>query len=85
MAVTCTQDSAQDALESLGRMLAADGYELDVVVEAGKIELRIEAGAEACAECLVPKDLLASMVVERLRDASIDARPSDVDLHYPSA
>jgi hypothetical protein len=83
MGVTCSGEEARVALTTLARMLDADGYVLDVTVEAGKVELRIEAGRDACAECLVPKDLLASMVVERLRDAAIDVRPTDVSLHYP--
>lgn len=84
MAVTCTEEEAHVALASLGRMLDADGYDLEVRVAEGKVALRIAAGADACADCLVPKDLLASMVVEHLRGASIDAVPADVALQYPT-
>src|SRR5437016_3144060 len=44
------------ALESIGAMLSADGYELEIRdQDSGVIVAEIKAGPEACAECLVPK------------------------------
>ena len=62
--------------------LVADGYDLLVDEVAGDIaKLRITAGPDACAECLVPKDLMIDML-----KASLEDLPSikKVELVYPS-
>jgi hypothetical protein len=49
--------------------LVADGYDLLVDgFAAGTAHLRIIAGPEACAECLVPKKLMTGMLEESLKD-----------------
>ena len=59
----------------------ADGYDLLVDAYAdGTAKLRITAGPDACAECLVPKTLMTRMLVESLRDLP-DIR--SIDLAYP--
>lgn len=58
--------AAQELMETLGGIrtaLNADGYELAVVdSDPAQLVIRIEAGPDACAECLVPKELMSSMI-----------------------
>lgn len=72
-----------EALASLGAMLAADGYELELR-EGGSALLvaEIKAGPDACADCLVPKDMMRGYFDRALRKA-LDA-PPDVELIYPA-
>jgi hypothetical protein len=48
-----------NALASLGTMLEADGYRLALSEEGPAILVaRIEAGPDACEDCLVPKPMM---------------------------
>ncbi len=74
---------ARAALEALETMLEPDGY--GVVVQewpAGPGHARIEVVAleGACEDCLVPKELLAAIVAERL-PAGVQLEAAD--LVYP--
>ena len=78
-------DNAAIALHLAGfrEGLLADGYDLTVDGYAeGIAHLRITAGPAACADCLVPKTLMASMLKESLRGLP-DIRA--VELAYPQA
>jgi hypothetical protein len=71
------------ALASLGAMLEADGYELALREEgADLLVAEIRAGPDACAECLVPKDMMRGYFDSALRKA-LDAPPA-VELIYPA-
>jgi len=71
------------ALASLGTMLEADGYELELREEgAGLLVAQIKAGPDACEDCLVPKDMMRGYFDSALRKA-LDA-PPDVELIYPA-
>ena len=62
--------------------LVADGYDLLVdEVAADKVRLRITAGPDSCADCLVPKDLMIDML-----KASLEDMPAikQVELAYPN-
>jgi hypothetical protein len=55
------------ALQGLRDTLAADGYELAWSVEGeNRIGIRVVAGSEACADCLVPAELMRSIVDDQL-------------------
>jgi hypothetical protein len=55
------------ALRGLRDTLAADGYELVwSMEEENQIGLRVVAGADACADCLVPPRLMRSIVDDQL-------------------
>ena len=69
------------ALEPIAGTLEADGYRLEARQTDGRLSLRIEAGPEACADCLVPKPMLAKMIAQRLAPLGLD--PTAVDLRYP--
>jgi hypothetical protein len=60
-------------------MFAADGYELlvrDVTRE--RVVVEIKAGPEACADCLVPKEMMRAQF-----EAALGGRTSMVELVYP--
>ncbi|TDV57731.1 hypothetical protein [Actinophytocola oryzae] len=70
------------ALAGLREGLQSDGY--DLVVEDRRdevLELRVVATPEACDECLVPKDLMASVIMDSL-PADLGVR--QVALRYPT-
>jgi hypothetical protein len=58
--------------------LAADGYELEVGEEGDRVRVTIIATDQACADCLVPKDLMRAILAQTL---SIPA--GAIDLTYP--
>ncbi|MGE0306901.1 MAG: hypothetical protein AB7Q27_14190 [Acidimicrobiia bacterium] len=84
MTASWTSEDVRAAVEPLAMMLGADGYALDAVVAGRAIRLAVAAGADACPTCLVPADLFASMVIERLRAADIDVQHSNLTIEYPS-
>ena len=62
------------ALQRLRDTLAADGYELVWSIEQDdRIGIRVVAGPDACADCLVPPELMRSIV-----DSELDATPYGV-------
>jgi hypothetical protein len=70
------------ALEPIGASLGSDGYSL--VVEAAtaeRLEVRIDAGPDACADCLVPVEVLAMIISGQVAGAySAD----DITIAMPS-
>lgn len=58
--------SDQGALEGLRSSLAADDYRMDVTATGDGVAVRISAGPDACADCLVPKDLMRSVLTSAL-------------------
>jgi hypothetical protein len=59
--------------------LAADGYEMDIAASGDRVSVTIIATEQACADCLVPKDLMRGILGKTLGVAS-DA----IDLTYPA-
>lgn len=76
------QQSLERALAPVASALAADGYELTARFEEDALAVRIAAGPAACEDCLVPKSLMARMIVSALTDAGVPA--GQVDLTYPN-
>ncbi|MEX0426106.1 hypothetical protein AB3X52_00625 [Nocardioides sp. DS6] len=70
-------DQAQ--LEDFRKTMAADDYHLEVDVTDGAADVRIKAGPDACAECLVPKTMMATMLAPVL---GVDAER--IALTYPT-
>jgi hypothetical protein len=58
--------------------LAADGYEMDVAEDGDRVRVTIIATDQACADCLVPKDLMRSILGDTL-----GVPPDSIDLTYP--
>lgn len=58
----------EDLIAPLQQALSADGAALQVVaLEGGCLRLRLDASAADCAECIVPDDLIESVVLQRVR------------------
>lgn len=64
---TTAKTRIEAALRGLRDTLAADGYELVWSIEDGnRIGIRVVAGSDACADCLVPPELMRSIVDNEL-------------------
>jgi hypothetical protein len=69
----------EQALTAIRTTLAADDYHLTVTRTGEGVAVRITAGPDACADCLVPKPLMRSM----LRDA-LAVPEHTITLLYPA-
>lgn len=69
-------DQAQ--LDALRQSLEADDYHLALEVTDDNAVATITAGPDACAECLVPKDLMKRMLSPMI---GIDAER--IEMNYP--
>lgn len=59
--------TVDDALGRFRDMLASDGYTVEWAVSGpGRVVVRIEAGAGACADCLVPLPVMEAIMSEAL-------------------
>jgi len=55
------------ALQGFRDMLAADGYELNWSLSGrDKVKIRIVAGQDACADCLVPLPVIEGIMTDAL-------------------
>lgn len=73
---------AEAALSGLRDMLNADGYDMSLSISApGTLGLKVIAGPDACAECLVPKDLMAAIAMDALAGT---IPVSLIEVRYPS-
>ena len=62
-----SEDTIEAALQGLRDTLAADGYELAWSIEEGdRVGINVFAGSDACADCLVPPELMRSIVDNEL-------------------
>jgi hypothetical protein len=60
-------ESLESAFGRFRDMLATDGYTLTWSVSAdNRVEVRIEAGEEACADCLVPLPIMEGIMTNAL-------------------
>lgn len=65
---------ARGALAPMASALAADGYELDIVVDDRAVRLHVRPGEEACADCLVPPAVLEGMAADALGGGPLGGR-----------
>ena len=73
--------AASRALADIRGMLAADGYDMALrALGAGALAVDILAGPDACAECLVSKDIMSGIVSDALGSQVPVAR---IELCYP--
>ena len=64
--------------EAIAATLAADGYHLQIAETGDRVHVTITAGPEACADCLVPENLMRGVLGQTL------GVPEDaIDLTYP--
>ena len=52
----------ETALDGLHATLAADDYAMEMHREGAGVQVRITAGPDACADCLVPKPIMRSIL-----------------------
>jgi hypothetical protein len=71
------------ALRPITEALESDGYNVAVEMDRGAVTVRVSAGPDACAECLVPKPLMSELVLQALGDAGIGIAVDQVTLAYP--
>jgi hypothetical protein len=71
------------ALRPVSDGLRSDGYEVEVSVVDDVISVRVTAGPDACADCLVPKPLMTDIVVQALGDVGLQVPSERVRLTYP--
>jgi hypothetical protein len=73
--------AAKDAVAPLLTMLSADGYDLRLTAaEDQTLCMEVIATDGACADCLVPKDLFASMATDYLERSGITTA---LQVRYP--
>jgi hypothetical protein len=70
-------------LVGLSSGLKADGYLLDASWHDGRIALDIAAGPDACADCLVSKQMMVELAVSMLGSSGVSVTADDIDLTYP--
>jgi hypothetical protein len=74
--------AASRALSGIRAMLAADGYGMSLrALGTDTLAVDIVAGPDACAECLVPKDIMSGIVGDALGSVVPVAR---IKLSYPA-
>lgn len=79
-----SEDELRVGLEGMHAALEADGYELDATwQDDGRLTVRIRATETACADCLVPVDVMRGIVVTMLDAVGARLTEEDVDVIYP--
>jgi hypothetical protein len=81
---TVSTAELDDALAKMRRMLEADGYELLSEPTDNGVSLTVQAGPNACEECLVPKEIFTSIAVDALGAAGIKVSSEQVAITYPT-
>lgn len=76
------QERLEGALETIARMLAADGYELTSGLSDDVLDVQITAGPDACEDCLSPRTVLEPMIHDMLDAAGLGGY--SLRLTYPS-
>lgn len=79
-----TDQVLEEALSGVQQILEADGYALDFEEASGMLSLTVRATFDACADCLVPKEVFMSIVMGRLIKSGIVIDPIDIELNYPT-
>lgn len=71
------------ALQGLRELLGADGYRLDYAVHSGQaLVVGVLAGPDACAECLVPKQVMEGILTDALRGTEFTLDRVDMPADY---
>lgn len=83
MTVGVSEAQIEAALGEMRTMLAADRYEVAVRV-GDKVGIEVVAGPDACADCLVPKQVMAGVVTQMLAKGGVTVAESDIELTYPA-
>jgi hypothetical protein len=68
----------EPGLAALRHALEADGYQLDLEEDAGRLVASISATPWACDDCLVPKPVMLAMI-----EQALGVPQQSIDLRYP--
>lgn len=80
MSTSAQTGSVHEAMTRLQRMIGEGDYTVRAtVVEDGSVDVAVTARDEACAECLVPKEMMRGIADECLAGTGHRVR----ELHYP--
>jgi hypothetical protein len=71
----------ETVLAPLVSALEADGYNALIGQHDGVVSFEIQAGPQACQECLSPRQIMEPMIQHVLRQGGYDVR---LDLRYPA-
>ncbi len=69
----------ENALSGLRSTLEADDYHMSISESGGTVEVTITAGADACADCLVPKPIMRNIL-----HAALGVPEDSIVLVYPA-
>jgi hypothetical protein len=72
------------ALQPFAESFQADGYDLSLSDRDGSLVVTITAGPEACAECLIGKELMAGMITHQLGEQGVALAAERLILVYPT-
>jgi len=79
---TMNVDQVETALHPISEILAADGYELSLVMTGtDNIRVEVHAGPDVCEDCLIPKDSFIAIASKYLNDQGISPT---IEVIYPS-
>lgn len=80
---TAHDTKLEAALEPMRRQLRLDGYDLHAELDLGDVlKILVTAGADACEDCLVPREVFATMVADQVASAGMTV--GGVDVTYPA-
>lgn len=83
MSGSATTGGLDEALAPMREQLGADGYGLQAsLTDEHVLEVEVVALDDACEECLVPRDLLATMLADQLTTAGHPV--DDIRVRYPT-
>lgn len=78
-------DLIEQALEGLRPSLAEDGFELKVIsVEGNDVTVALEAGENACLDCLVPGEVMQKIVDAVIRGKVPNIGRIQLEMRIPS-
>jgi hypothetical protein len=69
----------ENALAGLRSTLEADDYRMSIIESGTSVEVWITAGPDACADCLVPKPIMRSVL-----HAALGVPEDEIVLVYPA-
>jgi hypothetical protein len=74
----------KEVLQPIARMLEGDGYDFRVEVGGdGVIAVAVEATPDACADCLVPPQVMEGIVRATLGEEQLAADGHRITISYP--
>jgi hypothetical protein len=73
-----------DVADDLWASLRSDGFLVDVRESGAGILVDVSAGEAPCADCLVPADIIRSIVRSYLDDEGVAAEELPIDVRLPA-